>query len=188
MKTLFSTGEAARICGISRSTFKRWFRQHQPVMRRTPGGDIRISRAELAAFAEACGLPVELFEDAPSSLVAVQDHTLENALVTALRRNIPSGKIAIARDETAFGFELAQIEPRLVFIEPMETPMLTAAYCRRIRGFLPGKVLHIGLVAEADDSMALPGGPDMAMGDDSRRAALDQFVLRLWQDGGREAG
>ena len=186
---LYSTGAAAALCGVSRSTFKRWFSRAMPAPRRTPGGDIRISREELAAFAKEFGIALPEDVRAVSALVAVADHALENGLVSALRRVSVSNTVTVAREETTFGFELARLQPGLVIISPAAAPGHTAARARRIRELSEPRCVRIGLAASADDSLALPGGPDLALGEDTRRAALDEFVQRLCRpaDGDRAA-
>lgn len=83
---IFTTGQAAKICGVSRMTVKRWLACGEMVGYRLPGSrDWRITRPTLIEFMTRHGIPLErveggeprrrilVVEDQPKILQCVQE-------------------------------------------------------------------------------------------------------------------
>ena len=54
-----TTGQVARYCHVSRATILNWVRKRKLKAYATPGGHFRVLAADLLAFLEAHGMPVD---------------------------------------------------------------------------------------------------------------------------------
>src|SRR3954469_24056628 len=74
MKTVFTTGEAAKICKVSQQTIIRCFDSGRLAGFRVPGSRFRrIPRDELVRFMRANGIPVEVIEGTGRRVLVVDD-------------------------------------------------------------------------------------------------------------------
>src|SRR5437764_11469415 len=78
MKTVFTTGEAAKICKVSQQTIIRCFDSGQLKGFRVPGSRFRrIPRAELYSFMRDNGIPTDALESGKRKLLIVDDDRSE---------------------------------------------------------------------------------------------------------------
>src|SRR3984885_79867 len=74
MKTVFTTGEAAKICKVSQQTIIRCFDSGQLKGFRVPGSRFRrIPRAELYAFMRENSIPTDALESGKRRVLIVDD-------------------------------------------------------------------------------------------------------------------
>src|SRR2546423_15249147 len=74
MKTVFTTGEAAKICKVSQQTIIRCFDNGQLKGFRVPGSRFRrIPRAELYSFMKDNGIPTDALENSSRRVLIVDD-------------------------------------------------------------------------------------------------------------------
>lgn len=123
MKTVYTTGEAAKLCNLSLQTIIRCFDSGKLNGYRVPGSRFRrIPHDALLDFMRAYGLPTEALEGPKRKLLIVDDHTGLGDLLTQLLekdgrfeiRNLTSGEPAPR--------ELAEYEPELVVDIKPELP------------------------------------------------------------------
>jgi len=116
----FTTGQAAKICGVSIMTLKRWLAKGEMAGYRLPGsGDWRITRDELRRFMERNDMPVERLEAGEPKrriLVAEDQPELLEYVRTAL---LPDSRLEVQCMRTT-GFEACLsaglLKPDLVVI------------------------------------------------------------------------
>jgi len=89
MKTVFTTGEAAKICNLSQQTIIRCFDSGQLKGFRVPGSRFRrIPRADLLVFMRDNGIPTEALESAKRRVLIVDDdEELVQLITDALDRD-----------------------------------------------------------------------------------------------------
>jgi excisionase family DNA binding protein len=85
MKRFYSTGEAARLCGLTPSTIRRWVSRGLIKAHRTPGGNIRILLEHLLDFLRECDMPMHFPALAPKGtlLVCVEDGEARREVLAA---------------------------------------------------------------------------------------------------------
>ncbi len=87
MKTVFTTGEAAKICKVSQQTIIRCFDSGQLKGFRVPGSRFRrIPREQLYSFMRDNGIPTDALDSGKRKLLIVDDdEDLVDLLVDALQ-------------------------------------------------------------------------------------------------------
>src|SRR5262245_62879074 len=89
MKTVFTTGEAAKICKVSQQTIIRCFDSGKLRGFRVPGSRFRrIPRAELLRFMKANGIPLTALTGGQRRVLLLSsDTSLEESLSRAVARD-----------------------------------------------------------------------------------------------------
>ncbi|MCX7933803.1 MAG: helix-turn-helix domain-containing protein, partial [Planctomycetota bacterium] len=106
-KRIFTSGEAARICGLSVSTLKRWIQREALRSFRTPGGDIRILKSDLLDFMRRYGIPLPMdLAPEPAVLLAVDSPEIRRCLRAALASTAIATREA--QDDFALGCSLSK--------------------------------------------------------------------------------
>ena len=83
MKTVFTTGEAAKICKVSQQTVIRCFDSGQLKGFRVPGSRFRrIPREHLFAFMRENGIPTDALESGKRKILVVDDDVELVELIT----------------------------------------------------------------------------------------------------------
>src|SRR5262249_40016698 len=83
MKTVFTTGEAAKICKVSQQTIIRCFDNGQLKGFRVPGSRFRrIPREALYRFMKANGIPTDALESGRRGILVVDDDPAVVELIT----------------------------------------------------------------------------------------------------------
>ncbi len=115
---VFTSGEVARICGVSPDTVSRWFDLGQlSGYRLGPGGDRRIPYDNLRQFMLNHGIPLDrLEEDERRILVVDDDPYYLDTIPTALSR---VGDYTVFTASTGFdaGAMVAEHNPQLIILD-----------------------------------------------------------------------
>ena len=90
MKTVFTTGEAAKICKVSQQTIIRCFDSGQLKGFRVPGSRFRrIPRDQLYSFMRDNGIPTDALDSGKRKILVVDDdEQLVELIVDALEREL----------------------------------------------------------------------------------------------------
>lgn len=140
-----TSGEAARLCGLSLSTLKRWIQKGELRAYRTPGGDVRVLHAHLLDFMRKFGIPVHgLAPAAETLLVAAPQAELGARLAALARAGRPEIRVVTGADELEWGYLLAAERPEYVLLTAA-TPATAAALIRHIRRKSAPRPVRIGL-------------------------------------------
>src|SRR5262245_66004916 len=87
MKTVFTTGEAAKVCKVSQQTIIRCFDNGQLKGFRVPGSRFRrIPREALYKFMKDNGIPTEALESGKRKILLVDDDAELAELILKVRR------------------------------------------------------------------------------------------------------
>ncbi|MCA9212740.1 MAG: response regulator [Planctomycetales bacterium] len=154
MKTVFTTGEAAKICKVSQQTIIRCFDSGQLKGFRVPGSRFRrIPRDQLFAFMKDNGIPTEALESGKRKVLLVDDDAdLVDLLRDAFERD---GRFDIRTANNGFdaGMQVKEFRPDLVVLDVMLPDINGKEVCVRVRSdpaLDEVKIICISGMVEAD--------------------------------------
>src|SRR3974377_796561 len=120
MKTVFTTGEAAKICKVSQQTIIRCFDSGQLKGFRVPGSRFRrIPRNELFAFMRDNGIPTDALASGKGKvLIADDDEELVELITDVLNRD---GRFEVRSVNNGFdaGMMVKEYHPHLIVLDVM---------------------------------------------------------------------
>ena len=154
MKTVFTTGEAAKICKVSQQTIIRCFDSGQLKGFRVPGSRFRrIPRHELFMFMRDNGIPTDALESGKRKILIVDDdQELVDLLVDVLERD---GRFEIRAVNNGFdaGMMVKDYHPDLIVLDVMLPDINGKEVCQRVRSdktLDDVRVICISGIVEAD--------------------------------------
>ena len=154
MKTVYTTGEAAKICKVSQQTIIRCFDSGQLKGFRVPGSRFRrIPRDQLFAFMKDNGIPTEALESGKRKVLIVDD---DEELVELLKDAFEhDGRFDIRTANNGFdaGMLVKEFRPDLVILDVMLPDINGREVCVRVRSdksLDEVKILCICGMVEAD--------------------------------------
>lgn len=135
MKTVFTTGEAAKICKVSQQTIIRCFDSGQLKGFRVPGSRFRrIPRDQLFNFMRENGIPTDALESGKRKVLIVDDdQDLVELMVDAFERD---GRFEIKTANNGFdaGMLVKEFHPDIVVLDIMLPDINGKEVCQRVRG------------------------------------------------------
>ena len=133
-KTVFTTGEAARICKVSQQTIIRCFDNGTLKGFRVPGSRFRrIPRDQLFQFMKDNGIPTDALESGKRKVLIVDDdEDLVELLVDVFARD---GRFEIRKANNGFdaGMLVKEFRPDLVVLDVMLPDINGKEVCQRVR-------------------------------------------------------
>ena len=133
-KTVFTTGEAAKICKVSQQTIIRCFDNGTLKGFRVPGSRFRrIPRDQLFSFMRDNGIPTDALESGKRKLLIVDDdEDLVELLADVFERD---GRfdIKIANNGFDAGMMVKEFRPDLVVLDVMLPDINGKEVCQRVR-------------------------------------------------------
>ncbi len=134
MKTVFTTGEAAKICKVSQQTIIRCFDSGQLKGFRVPGSRFRrIPRDLLYTFMRDNGIPTDALDSGKRKVLVVDDdEDLVELIVDALQRD---GRFDIRSVNNGFGagMMIKEFRPDLVVLDIMLPDINGKEVCNLVR-------------------------------------------------------
>ena len=134
MKTVFTTGEAAKICKVSQQTIIRCFDSGQLKGFRVPGSRFRrIPRDQLFSFMKENGIPTDALESGKRKVLIVDDdEELVELLVDVFERD---GRFDIRSANNGFdaGMQVKEFRPDLMVLDVMLPDITGKEVCQRVR-------------------------------------------------------
>ena len=135
MKTVFTTGEAAKICKVSQQTIIRCFDSGQLKGFRVPGSRFRrIPRDLLYSFMRDNGIPTDALDSGKRKVLVVDDdEDLVELIVDQLQRD---GRFEVRSVNNGFGagMQIKEFRPDLVVLDVMLPDINGIEVCRLVRG------------------------------------------------------
>lgn len=134
-KTVFTTGEAAKICKVSQQTIIRCFDNGSLKGFRVPGSRFRrIPRDHLYSFMKENGIPTEALESGKRKLLIVDDdEDLVELMVDAFSRD-KRFEIRTANNGFGAGMLVKEFRPDLIVLDVMLPDINGKEVCQRVRG------------------------------------------------------
>lgn len=134
MKTVFTTGEAAKICKVSQQTIIRCFDSGQLKGFRVPGSRFRrIPREKLFAFMKDNGIPTDALESGKRKVLIVDDdEELVELLADVFDRD---GRFDVRTTNNGFdaGMQVKEFRPDIVVLDVMLPDINGKEVCQRVR-------------------------------------------------------
>ncbi len=134
MKTVFTTGEAAKICKVSQQTIIRCFDSGQLKGFRVPGSRFRrIPRELLYSFMRENGIPTDALDSGKRKVLVVDDdEDLVELICDALERH---GRLEVRSVNNGFGagMLIKEFRPDLIVLDVMLPDINGKEVCTLVR-------------------------------------------------------
>lgn len=134
MKTVFTTGEAAKICKVSQQTIIRCFDNGQLKGFRVPGSRFRrIPREQLFKFMKDNNIPTDALESGKRKILLVDD---DLDLVELIRGELEAdGRFEVRTAGNGFdaGMMVKEYHPDLILLDVMLPDINGREVCQRVR-------------------------------------------------------
>jgi excisionase family DNA binding protein len=133
-KTVFTTGEAAKICKVSQQTIIRCFDNGTLKGFRVPGSRFRrIPRDQLFAFMRDNGIPTDALESSKRKILIVDDDEELVELLTDVFERDARFDIKTANNGFDAGMLVKEFRPDLVVLDVMLPDINGKEVCQRVR-------------------------------------------------------
>ncbi len=169
-KTVFTTGEAAKICKVSQQTIIRCFDNGTLKGFRVPGSRFRrIPRDQLFVFMKDNGIPTDALESGKKKLLLVDDdQDLVDLLVDCFARD---GRFEIRTANNGFdaGMQVKEFRPDLVVLDVMLPDINGREVCQRVRSDRTMDIVKI---------LCISGMVEMDRINDLRAAGANDFMQK----------
>ena len=134
MKTVFTTGEAAKICKVSQQTIIRCFDNGQLKGFRVPGSRFRrIPREALYKFMKDNGIPTDALESGKRKVLLVDDDADLVELMTRVIEEDGRFEVRIASNGFDAGMMVKEYRPDLIVLDVMLPDINGKEVCHRVR-------------------------------------------------------
>jgi excisionase family DNA binding protein len=134
MKTVFTTGEAAKICKVSQQTIIRCFDSGQLRGFRVPGSRFRrIPRESLFRFMRDNGIPTDALESGKRKVLVVDDDEELVELITDVLESDGRFEVRIANNGFDAGMMVKEYRPDLIVLDVMLPDINGKEVCQRVR-------------------------------------------------------
>jgi excisionase family DNA binding protein len=134
LKTVFTTGEAAKICKVSQQTIIRCFDSGTLKGFRVPGSRFRrIPRDHLYNFMKENGIPTDALESGKKKLLIVDDdQDLVDLMSDAFQRD---GRFELRTANNGFdaGMQVKEFRPDIVVLDVMLPDLNGKLVCQHVR-------------------------------------------------------
>ncbi len=183
MKTVFTTGEAAKICKVSQQTIIRCFDSGQLKGFRVPGSRFRrIPRDQLYLFMRDNGIPTDALESGKRKILLVDD---DDALVELLTDVLEKdGRFEVRSVKTGFeaGMTFKEYHPDLIVLDVMLPDINGKEVCQLVRkdsSMDEVRIICISGMVEEDkiDELRLAGANDFV----HKPFEVDKLLERICQ-------
>ena len=133
-KTVFTTGEAARICKVSQQTIIRCFDNGSLKGFRVPGSRFRrIPREQLFQFMKDNGIPTDALESGKRKVLIVDDDEELVDLLVDVFQSDRRFEIRTANNGFDAGMYVKEFRPDLVVLDVMLPDINGKEVCQRVR-------------------------------------------------------
>jgi excisionase family DNA binding protein len=173
MKTVFTTGEAAKICKVSQQTIIRCFDSGQLKGFRVPGSRFRrIPRDVLYRFMKENGIPTDSLESGKRKALIVDD---DEELVELIRDVLDADgrfDVRVANNGFDAGMMVKEYHPDIIVLDVMLPDINGQEVCQRVRGDTTlddVKIICISGMVEQDKIA------------DLREAGADEFMQKPFE-------
>jgi excisionase family DNA binding protein len=134
MKTVFTTGEAAKICKVSQQTIIRCFDNGQLQGFRVPGSRFRrIPREKLYKFMKDNGIPTDALESGKRKVLLVDDDLELVELMTKVLEEDGRFEVRTAGNGFDAGMMVKEYRPDIIVLDVMLPDINGKEVCQRVR-------------------------------------------------------
>jgi excisionase family DNA binding protein len=134
MKTVFTTGEAAKICKVSQQTIIRCFDSGQLKGFRVPGSRFRrIPRDVLYRFMRENGIPTDSLESGKRKALIVDDDEELVELIRDVLEDDGRFEVRVANNGFDAGMMVKEYQPDVLVLDVMLPDINGKEVCQRVR-------------------------------------------------------
>jgi excisionase family DNA binding protein len=134
MKTVFTTGEAAKICKVSQQTIIRCFDNGQLKGFRVPGSKFRrIPREALYKFMKDNDIPTDALESGKRKALVVDDEIELVELMTKVLEEDGRFEVRVANNGFDAGMMVKEYRPDIIVLDVMLPDINGKEVCQRVR-------------------------------------------------------
>ena len=134
MKTVFTTGEAAKICKVSQQTIIRCFDNGQLKGFRVPGSRFRrIPREALYKFMKDNGIPTDALESGKRKVLLVDDDPELVEMMSKALQEDGRFEVKIAGNGFDAGMMVKEYRPDIIVLDVMLPDINGKEVCHRVR-------------------------------------------------------
>jgi excisionase family DNA binding protein len=181
MKTVFTTGEAAKICKVSQQTIIRCFDNGQLKGFRVPGSRFRrIPRESLFRFMKENGIPTDALESGRRGIMVVDDDPAVLELISDVLTT--DGRFEVKSVNNGFGAGKLAMEyhPDLIILDVMLPDLNGQVVCKLIKddpALQDIKIICISGMVEEDkiDDLKSAGADDFM----HKPLDIDELLRRI---------
>ena len=131
---VFTTGEAAEICGVSPDTVARWVDAgHLQGYRPSPGGDRRIPCDRLKHFMEARGIPLERIEPCGIHVLVVDEDPYYLDIIPVVLTQQTPYTVLTASTGFEAGLMVVEHNPKAIILDIHLSDIDGRMVCERIK-------------------------------------------------------
>lgn len=117
-KSIFTSGEVAKICSTSLQTINRWLNSGElPGYRPTPKADWRITRKNLVKFMKENNIPLEFINGDKIKILVIDDEPSIPRTIQKVFKNEEKFEIETASSGFTAGAKLESIKPDVVILD-----------------------------------------------------------------------
>lgn len=170
-KRVFTTGEAAKVCGVSQQTIIRSFDAGRLTGFKVPGSKFRrIPRDELVRFMRANGMSLEaLGEDgAVARVLLISSDQAISRLVESTLKDDRRFSLMVAGNAFDAGLLTESFRPGIVILSTRQDEIDPVAVCRRLRSRAESAEVRI---------LSLGGAGDGARLEALKRAGANEVLI-----------
>lgn len=185
MKTVFTTGEAAKICKVSQQTIIRCFDSGQLKGFRVPGSRFRrIPRDVLYRFMKENGIPTDALESGRRKALVVDD---DEELVELIRDALEGDgrfEVRVANNGFDAGMMVKEYRPDLIVLDVMLPDINGREVCQRVRSdsqLEDVQIICISGMVESDkiDELKIAGANDFVQKPFAVETLIERACLLL---------
>ena len=133
-KTVFTTGEAAKICKVSQQTIIRCFDNGQLKGFRVPGSRFRrIPREALYKFMKDNGIPTDALESGKRKVLLVDDDVALVEVLTKVLDEDGRFEVRVAGNGFDAGMMVKEYRPDIIVLDVMLPDINGKEVCHRVR-------------------------------------------------------
>jgi excisionase family DNA binding protein len=181
MKTVFTTGEAAKICKVSQQTIIRCFDSGQLRGFRVPGSRFRrIPREALYRFMKENSIPTDALESGRRRILIVDDDQAVVDLISDVLGNDARFETKVVTNGFEAGMQAKEYHPDLIILDVMLPDINGQAVCELIRQnpeMADIKIICISGMVEEDkiDELRAAGADDFL----HKPLDIDELIRRV---------
>jgi len=185
MKTVFTTGEAAKICKVSQQTIIRCFDNGQLKGFRVPGSRFRrIPREALYKFMKDNGIPTDALESGKRKVLLVDDDAELVELILKFLEDDGRFETRVAQNGFDAGMMVKEYHPDLIVLDVMLPDINGKEVCHRVRAdstLEDVRILCMSGMVEEDkiQELKLAGADDFIHKPFEVEALIDRMCAQL---------
>lgn len=155
LKTYYTLGEIARICGVHHATIFRASEHGLIKTSKTPGGHSRVSRADLEVFLKANNVPLSALGARMLRVLIIEDNECELRAYERALKPLKDLEVITADKAFDFGFLMKSFLPDLLLLDILLPDMDGKEVVRTLRGDEQTRKCRIAAITGIGDEAEL---------------------------------